>query len=64
MSRRALPHEVAELTARLPSWLPAAVNRAVAFANHGSPWLPYRLRRCPVQACALLMRLIHWRGTL
>ena len=60
MSRQALPHEVAELTARLPAWLPAAVNQAVRFANHGPPWLPYRCRRCPLKAYALLLRLLYW----
>ena len=63
MSRQVLPHEVAALTARLPSWLPGAVNWSVKLANHGPRWLPHRLRRGPLQGCALVMRLYHWRAT-
>lgn len=63
MSRQVLPHEVAALTARLPCWLPGAVNWSVKLACHGPPWLPLRLRRTPLEGCALLMRLYHWRAS-
>ena len=63
MSGQALPHEVAALTARLPSWLPAAVNWSVDLANYGPCWLPHSLKRKPLEGCALLMRLYHWRAS-
>lgn len=62
MSRQALPHEVAELVAQLPTWLPGAVRWSVNLANSPRCWLPYKLRRCPLQGCALVVRLYHWRG--
>lgn len=62
MSCQALPHEVAELDARLPGWLPPCFARAVALASHGPVWLPRWAKRCPLQACVLLMRLIHGWG--
>ena len=62
MSRQALPHEVAELAARLPNWLPAAVRWSVDLANHGPPWLPDKLRRCPLQGCTVVARLCYLRS--
>jgi len=62
MSRQVLPHEVAELTARLPAWLPGAVRWSVNLANCAPPWLPDKLRRCPLEGCAMLVRLYHWRA--
>ena len=54
MSRLAMPHEVAELVAQLPVWLRWLINWSVELANHGSPWLPDKLRRCPLKGCAML----------
>jgi len=63
MSCRVLPHEVAALTAALPTWLPGALNWSVELACYGPFWLPHRLRRTPLAGCALLMRLYHWRAS-
>ena len=61
MSRQVLPHEVAALTARLPSWLPGALNWSVDLACYGPNWLPLTLRRGPLTGCAVVVRLCHWR---
>jgi hypothetical protein len=60
MSRQILPHEVAELAARLPAWLPKAVRWSVNLANCAPPWLPDKLGCCPLKACALLVRMHQW----
>jgi len=57
MTRAILPHEVDELVARLPRWLPVALGWSVRLAHTDPTWLPGAVRRCPLRGCAMVVRL-------
>jgi hypothetical protein len=62
--RRALPHEVKALLARLPAWWPAFARWSVDFANDGPRWLPSMLRLLPLRLVSSVCVFYARRGGL
>lgn len=59
MTRQALPHEVRELTDRLPRWMPAFLSWSIQFDRLGWPLV----RRVPLHTAAFVVKL-YARGYL
>ena len=58
-----LPHEVRELTERLPCWLGPFTNWSARFALRGPRWMPMPVRKVPLHLACFTVKL-YVKGVL